>query len=415
MRAFSVALLALLTMACNPDGDGDGHAESEDCDDDNAAVNPDADELCNDVDDDCNGEVDDDAVDATTWYADVDLDSYGDPATAQDACDAPADHIAQGGDCNDGVRQHRQRLRRDHQRSRHRAVREARRLHGGHDHHPDGHREHPRRGLPGGGRHAVGLRGHVVRPPGHHRQRRGRGQQRRPRHGGARRGGCGHGGDHERRRGRGDPRPHHSERQSVGRRALFCRQRERVRRRTVVWSRRHHHGPAQQRRGPGLGRGPRRRDVVRALRRRDRGLADHRECGVLGRRRCVRVLRARGGAKLRDQLEHRVERRGHVRAARVHDAHELAVHGQHRGELRRRLLPRRQRHRDRGHPLLGQHGRHWGWAVRPLLHRGRTDLLRRFGGPCGVREQRGHQQRRRERALRRSRFHRLRLRDLGRR
>ncbi len=46
------------------DADEDGVAVGEDCDDQNAAVKPGADELCNGVDDDCDGGVDDGAVGA---------------------------------------------------------------------------------------------------------------------------------------------------------------------------------------------------------------------------------------------------------------------------------------------------------------------------------------------------------------
>ncbi len=72
-----------------------------DCDDDDAAVHPDADERCNGADDDCDEAVDEDAVDAPTWYPDADGDDYGDPAGAVRACAAPPDHIADGTDCDD--------------------------------------------------------------------------------------------------------------------------------------------------------------------------------------------------------------------------------------------------------------------------------------------------------------------------
>jgi len=43
----------------NVDNDGDGFTANEDCDDDDAARNPDAVEDCtNEVDDDCDGDVD---------------------------------------------------------------------------------------------------------------------------------------------------------------------------------------------------------------------------------------------------------------------------------------------------------------------------------------------------------------------
>jgi len=77
-------------------------ADSTDCDDTIAAVNPGAEETCNLVDDDCDGAIDGaDAVGATAWYTDADSDGYGDPGTAQLACLAPSGMIADGTDCDD--------------------------------------------------------------------------------------------------------------------------------------------------------------------------------------------------------------------------------------------------------------------------------------------------------------------------
>jgi hypothetical protein len=85
------------------DADGDGWAACEDCDDGDAAVKPDADELCNGVDDDCDGSIDeDDAIDASTWYADTDGDGYGDAASSTSACSEPSGYIADDSDCDDG-------------------------------------------------------------------------------------------------------------------------------------------------------------------------------------------------------------------------------------------------------------------------------------------------------------------------
>lgn len=82
----------------------DGYVEGAgDCDDADDAVNPSASEVCNGVDDDCDGDVDGpDALDATLWYTDVDGDGYGDPALTELACDAPAGSAAVAGDCDDG-------------------------------------------------------------------------------------------------------------------------------------------------------------------------------------------------------------------------------------------------------------------------------------------------------------------------
>lgn len=73
-----------------------------DCDDSNADVSPAGVETCNGFDDDCNGVSDDDAVDATIWYADGDGDGMGVDDVFLVACDRPgAEFSATGGDCDD--------------------------------------------------------------------------------------------------------------------------------------------------------------------------------------------------------------------------------------------------------------------------------------------------------------------------
>ncbi len=73
-----------------------GHVEdSTDCNDANADISPVGTETCNGADDDCDGTVDeDDATDASTWYADTDRDGYGNPASAVVACNQPAIHVS---------------------------------------------------------------------------------------------------------------------------------------------------------------------------------------------------------------------------------------------------------------------------------------------------------------------------------
>ena len=74
-----------------------------DCDDTNAAANPGADEVCDGADNDCDGTADEaSALDATTWYTDSDSDSYGDASTAQVTCTAPSGTVMDDTDCNDG-------------------------------------------------------------------------------------------------------------------------------------------------------------------------------------------------------------------------------------------------------------------------------------------------------------------------
>jgi len=94
-----------LIDADDPDTDGDSDSYSacggDDCDDADPDVFPDADEVCNGVDDDCDGTVDeDDALDAETWYFDSDGDGWGSDTTTM-ACSVPSSHVGVSGDCND--------------------------------------------------------------------------------------------------------------------------------------------------------------------------------------------------------------------------------------------------------------------------------------------------------------------------
>ncbi len=77
---------------------------SADCDDADAAINPAADERCDDVDNNCDGATDgDDAIDRLPWYADGDSDGWGvgGPGTIL-ACDAVAGASRYDTDCDDG-------------------------------------------------------------------------------------------------------------------------------------------------------------------------------------------------------------------------------------------------------------------------------------------------------------------------
>ncbi|MBM4369389.1 MAG: putative metal-binding motif-containing protein, partial [Deltaproteobacteria bacterium] len=107
-----------ITFYADVDGDGHGDpgvtdvacalptgysATGDDCDDNDKAISPSASELCNGVDDDCDGDIDEDsALDASTWYADADGDGYGDGSVATTACAAPVGYLADATDCDDG-------------------------------------------------------------------------------------------------------------------------------------------------------------------------------------------------------------------------------------------------------------------------------------------------------------------------
>ena len=79
---FFTALLSL--TGCDDkdsaDADGDGYL-SDDCDNNDAAINPGADEVCDGVDNNCDGQTDEStAVDAGIWYPDIDGDGFGEEA-----------------------------------------------------------------------------------------------------------------------------------------------------------------------------------------------------------------------------------------------------------------------------------------------------------------------------------------------
>ena len=111
------ALLALPTLtACRTDGnpgkggldadtgidaDGDGHAGADDCDDSDPEVNAGAEEVCDGVDNDCDGEIDEDV--ASTWYADADGDGYGDASAPTEACEQPDGTVDNADDCDDAT------------------------------------------------------------------------------------------------------------------------------------------------------------------------------------------------------------------------------------------------------------------------------------------------------------------------
>ena len=93
------------TLMCDLDGDG---AEADttggpDCDDSLANIGPAMTEMCNGVDDDCDGlEDEDDASDAFTWYLDSDGDDYGDRSATTQACEEPDGYVSNSTDCDDG-------------------------------------------------------------------------------------------------------------------------------------------------------------------------------------------------------------------------------------------------------------------------------------------------------------------------
>ena len=104
-------LLLLSLLACKDatqdtaplfaDADQDGFNAADDCDDDNASVYPGASEVCDGLDNDCDGTADNGASDAVVWYQDADGDGFGDTDATLEACTVPAGYSAVAGDCDD--------------------------------------------------------------------------------------------------------------------------------------------------------------------------------------------------------------------------------------------------------------------------------------------------------------------------
>lgn len=84
------------------DDDGDGYREIDgDCDDANPAIHPGVDELCDGIDNDCEGGADLEALDIKVWYQDLDGDGYGNPEIPRYQCEPPNLFADQSGDCDD--------------------------------------------------------------------------------------------------------------------------------------------------------------------------------------------------------------------------------------------------------------------------------------------------------------------------
>jgi len=86
------------------DADADGWAACEECDDADSGVHPDAAEICSEVDEDCDGLIDEDdpdLIDATTWNIDYDGDGYGSDSYTTEACEQPSGFTADSDDCDD--------------------------------------------------------------------------------------------------------------------------------------------------------------------------------------------------------------------------------------------------------------------------------------------------------------------------
>jgi len=106
-----------------PDGDGDSYGDDSgmrpscdvptgfvarggDCADDNAAVHPDSKEICDTIDNNCDGKIDDadpnlDVASATVFYRDGDSDGFGELGHTAHGCVKPVGYATSSSDCDD--------------------------------------------------------------------------------------------------------------------------------------------------------------------------------------------------------------------------------------------------------------------------------------------------------------------------
>ncbi|MBK6485137.1 MAG: T9SS type A sorting domain-containing protein [Chitinophagaceae bacterium] len=104
----------LFTFYADSDGDGYGDnnasvtdcappsgyvTNNTDCNDANAAIHPGATEICNDIDDNCNAQTDEGLL--ITFYADNDGDLYGNANNSTLACTLPNGYVTDNTDCDD--------------------------------------------------------------------------------------------------------------------------------------------------------------------------------------------------------------------------------------------------------------------------------------------------------------------------
>ncbi|MBK7977031.1 MAG: hypothetical protein IPK07_28465 [Deltaproteobacteria bacterium] len=99
----SVGLAIHVARCTDADGDGffaeGGVCGPVDCGDSSPSVNPAATEVCDGIDDDCDGQIDEGV--GLAFHRDADQDGHGNPAVTVQACAAPPGYVANSTDCDD--------------------------------------------------------------------------------------------------------------------------------------------------------------------------------------------------------------------------------------------------------------------------------------------------------------------------
>lgn len=95
-------------LSCKPEAEAsciayfaDRPQLKEDCNDEDADSNPDAVEVCDGYDNDCDGLVDNNVADGVWKYVDADGDGYGDAALEEQVCATAAGYVDNADDCDD--------------------------------------------------------------------------------------------------------------------------------------------------------------------------------------------------------------------------------------------------------------------------------------------------------------------------
>ncbi len=74
--------------------------DSTDCEDTDSSIHPGSPELCDNMDNNCNGQIDE-GLASQTYYEDSDGDTYGNASVSLSSCSQPAGYVLDSSDCDD--------------------------------------------------------------------------------------------------------------------------------------------------------------------------------------------------------------------------------------------------------------------------------------------------------------------------